>query len=71
MPMAGFKALCMDARDAALIGRFWAAVFDGDLVVRDDGVARVDLDPGIPRATSSALSRPEAHLGLCRVRWMR
>jgi hypothetical protein len=68
MPMARFNSLCTDATDAALLGRFWAGVFDADLVTRDDGVARVDLEPGVEGNRSIWVNPvPEPRFGKTRV----
>jgi len=37
MPLARFKDLCLDASDAAALGRFWAGLLDLDLSVQDSG----------------------------------
>lgn len=39
MPLARFKDVCLDATDAALVGRFWAGVLDLDLSMQDSGDA--------------------------------
>ena len=40
--MAAYKDLCLDAADVRRVGSFWADVLGGELVVRDDGVARIE-----------------------------
>ena len=40
--LAAYKDLCLDAIDVRRQGSFWAGVLGGDLVVRDDGVGRID-----------------------------
>lgn len=41
MPLATWKDLCVDAADAELVGRFWAAALGQDLELLDDGDAVV------------------------------
>jgi hypothetical protein len=41
MALATYKDLCIDAEDAAVLGRFWAAALHLDLELLDDGDARL------------------------------
>ena len=41
MPIATYKDLCIDAVDAAALGRFWAGALHLDLQLDDDGDARL------------------------------
>lgn len=41
MPLATYKDLCIDAVDAAAMGRFWAAALRLDLELHDDGDAKL------------------------------
>jgi hypothetical protein len=41
MAIATYKDLCIDAVDAAALGRFWAAALHLDLELQDDGGARL------------------------------
>jgi hypothetical protein len=42
MPIATYKDLCIDAVDARALGRFWAPTLGLDIVLLDDGDARLD-----------------------------
>ena len=53
MPIARFRDLCMDARDALALARFWATALDGSLVDLGDGAGRIDPPPG--RSTAERL----------------
>lgn len=57
MAIATYKDLCIDAVDAAAVGRFWAAALHLDLKVDDDGDARL-LGP-TPRHTVWINTVPE------------
>jgi Glyoxalase-like domain len=41
MAIATYKDLCIDAADAAALGRFWAGALQLDLQMKDDGDARL------------------------------
>ena len=41
MAIATYKDLCIDAVDAATLGRFWAAALGLDLELHDDGDAKL------------------------------
>jgi hypothetical protein len=58
MPLATFKDLCIDAVDRDAAVHFWSAVLGGQVVVRDDLVARID-DPYLHRAWVNTVTEPK------------